>query len=118
MRDSTFKRSLVSGYVSVLEVKMALVNAVRSPSGGAATIDYEAYWRSRSPVSVQPRFEIILAAVAADDTLLDIGCGDGAMLEHMLTQKGGTGSVSMSASKLSRAPVREASPLAAPPRPN
>ena len=86
MRDSSLKRALVNGYFNAREVSSALQGIVRQPNVGTA-IDYDAYWRHRGLSSVQPRFEIIAAAIGDGQSVLDIGCGDGAMLEYIAARR-------------------------------
>jgi methionine biosynthesis protein MetW len=106
MRDSAVKRLLVRGYFDAIEVKAALAGMVRAPSFGAS-IDYDAYWRHRSPGSVQPRFEVIRAVLTPGATVLDVGCGDGAMLAYFAEtrQTRGVG-IDISAEAVARAVAR------------
>lgn len=87
MRDGALKRFLVRGYFDVQELRNALVGTVRTPPFGAA-IDYDEYWRHRAPGALQPRFEIIGACIRREDQVLDIGCGDGAMLAYLAERRG------------------------------
>src|SRR5262249_15565237 len=48
---------------------------------------YDAYWRHRAPGSRHPRFDIIASGVTSGATVLDVGCGDGAMLEYFAETK-------------------------------
>jgi len=81
MRDSALKRTLVSTYFSALEVRSAIGGMTRTASFGRR-LDYNAYWQHRGPSALQPRFDLIAAALRPGESVLDIGCGDGAMLEH------------------------------------
>jgi len=81
VRDSSLKRVLVAGYFNAREVTSAFAGMVREPAMGAP-IDYDAYWRHRGTSSVQPRFDIIVNAIGTGESILDVGCGDGAMLAH------------------------------------
>lgn len=90
MRDSALKRLLVREYFNAHEVASALRGMFRDPAFGAA-IDYEAYWRHRAPGGVQPRFQIIASGLRAGDRVLDIGCGDGAMLAYLAARCGTRG---------------------------
>ncbi len=92
MRDSALKRSLVRGYFSAREVVAALRGAVVDPAWRATGIDYETYWAEREPGSVQARFEILAGQLDRGETLLDVGCGDGAMLEYLARERGIRGS--------------------------
>jgi methionine biosynthesis protein MetW len=90
MRDSSLKRALVTGYFSALEVKAAFAGMFARPANGKP-IDYEAYWQHRAAGTVQPRFQVIAPAIERDATLLDVGCGDGAMLEYIARTRGARG---------------------------
>jgi methionine biosynthesis protein MetW len=87
MRDSALKRTLVSTYFSALEVRSAIGGMVRTAAFGRR-LDYDAYWQQRGPSALQPRFSIIAAALRPGQSVLDIGCGDGAMLEHFARTRG------------------------------
>lgn len=87
MRDSPLKRFLVAGLFSARELWTGLRGVHGQPACELAAPDYDAYWRSRGPGAVQPRFEIIARHLEAGTTLLDVGCGDGAMLEYLAATK-------------------------------
>ena len=55
---------------------------VRRPAYGDLVDGYDEYWRHRAAGGLQPRFEIIGSAIPAGASVVDVGCGDGAMLEH------------------------------------
>ncbi len=82
MRDSALKRTLVAAYFNARELRHALGGMVRRPAYGDVVEGYDEYWRHRMPGGLQPRFEIIGSAIAPGASVLDVGCGDGAMLEH------------------------------------
>lgn len=105
MRDSRLKRLLVREYFNAREVASALAHMFGAPTFGAS-IDYDAYWVSRAPGSVQPRFEIIASSIVPGESLLDVGCGDGAMLSY-LAGRGVRGiGIDVSAEAVRRAHVR------------
>jgi methionine biosynthesis protein MetW len=83
MRDSALKRGLVSTYFSVLEVRSALAGVLFTPPYRATASDYDTYWRTREPGGLHPRFEMIAAGIADGSSVLDVGCGDGAMLDWL-----------------------------------
>jgi methionine biosynthesis protein MetW len=83
MRDSALKRALVDAYFNWREVSHAVTGMVRRPAYGERIDDYDAYWRHRAPGGLQPRFEIIARGVAEGASVLDVGCGDGVMLEFL-----------------------------------
>ncbi|OFV92010.1 MAG: hypothetical protein A3G76_03330 [Acidobacteria bacterium RIFCSPLOWO2_12_FULL_65_11] len=87
MRDSALKRTLVGAYFSAVEVGHAVAGMVHAPAYGRVVETYDDYWRHRAPGGLQPRFEIIEAGVARGSSVLDVGCGDGAMLEFLRTAK-------------------------------
>jgi len=83
MRDSAFKRFLVSGYFSGREVWGGVRGMLAEPAFASAATDYDAYWDHREQGAMQPRFEIIAAGIQAGETVLDVGCGDGVLLAHL-----------------------------------
>jgi methionine biosynthesis protein MetW len=83
MRDSALKRSLVRAYFSAIEVRKAITGTVATPVASLGHGDYDAYWESRALQGIEPRFSIIAAGVERGATVLDIGCGDGALLAHL-----------------------------------
>jgi methionine biosynthesis protein MetW len=88
MRDSALKRTLVDAYFSWREVQFALTGMVRKPVSAPPIDGYDEYWRHRAPGSLHPRFEIIASQIGAGHSVLDVGCGDGVMLEYLtLTKK-------------------------------
>ena len=88
MRDSALKRTLVDAYFSVRELQQALAGMVRPPAYGGGVDGYDDYWRHRAAGALQPRFEIIGSAIAPSASVLDVGCGDGTMLEHFQSTRG------------------------------
>lgn len=82
MRDSRLKRWLVSGYFSARELRAGLRGMIGQPSWEPEALDYEAYWRRREAGAIHPRFEIIATHLDLGQSVLDVGCGDGAMLEY------------------------------------
>jgi methionine biosynthesis protein MetW len=88
VRDSALKRTLVETYFNARELRQALVGMVRRPAYGALVDGYDEYWRHRTPGGLQPRFEIIGSAIAPGASVLDVGCGDGVMLEHFQSTRG------------------------------
>ena len=87
MRDSALKRALVAAYFDWKEVSHAVAGMVRRPAYGERVDDYDTYWRHRAPATLQPRFSIIGDAVAPGASVLDIGCGDGVMLQFLMATK-------------------------------
>lgn len=83
MRDSAFKRFLVSGYFSGREVWGGVRGMLAEPAFASAATDYDAYWDHREPGAMQPRFAIIAAGIQPGETVLDVGCGDGVLLAHL-----------------------------------
>jgi len=83
MRDSALKRALVDAYFNWCEVSHAVAGMVRRPVYGERIDDYDGYWRRRGPGGLQPRFEIIARGVGEGASVLDVGCGDGVMLEFL-----------------------------------
>ena len=83
MRDSALKRTLVRAYFNARELQYAVAGMVRSPTYSEPMADYDAYWRHRAPGGLQPRFEIIARGIAEGASVVDVGCGDGVMLEFL-----------------------------------
>lgn len=81
VRDSPLKRALVAAHVNALELQAAVAGMFRRPKYGPIVDGYDEYWQRREPGGLQPRFEIIRAGLEPDASVLDIGCGDGVMLE-------------------------------------
>lgn len=54
-------------------------------------LDYNQYWRARGMHGVVDRFPIIAKHLDPSETLLDIGCGEGAGLEYLVQATGVTG---------------------------
>src|SRR5256885_5048620 len=87
MRDSALKRTLVRAYFNARELQYAVAGMMRSPAYGEPIADYDAYWRRRAPGGLQPRFEIIARGIADGASVLDVGCGDGVMLEFLASTR-------------------------------
>jgi methionine biosynthesis protein MetW len=83
VRDSALKRALVNTYFNWHEVSRALAGMIRPATFGKQVADYDGYWRHRGPSGMQPRFTIIGHAIASGASVIDIGCGDGVMLEFL-----------------------------------
>jgi methionine biosynthesis protein MetW len=104
VRDSVLKRTLVGAYFNAVEVGHAMAGMVRTPAYGRVVDTYDEYWRDRAPGGLQPRFEIIEAGVTRGSSVLDVGCGDGAMLEFLQTAKAVQGvGIDISAEAVARA---------------
>jgi methionine biosynthesis protein MetW len=107
VRDSSLKRFLVTGYFTAAEMRTAVRGMFRSPAPAVLDADYDAYWSHRDPGGVQPRFEIIAGAIHRGDRVLDVGCGDGAMLEFLAGSRGAIGiGLDVSARAVARALTR------------
>ena len=107
MRDSALKRTLVDAYFNARELQHALAGMVRRPAYGALVDGYDEYWRHRTPGGLQPRFEIIGSAIAPGASVVDVGCGDGVMLEYFqLTREVQAVGIDVSAEAVRRAGAR------------
>jgi methionine biosynthesis protein MetW len=91
VRESAFKRALVSAWFTGLEVRHALTRAWQPAGFTGAVIDYEQYWKSRGHGGVHPRFGIIADGMRHGDTVLDVGCGDGTLLRYLRDERGTCG---------------------------
>jgi methionine biosynthesis protein MetW len=68
-------------------------------------MDYNQYWRARSPHTLQPRYRMIAKIIDAGSSVLDVGCGEGLLLEYLTQAKGIFGygvDISQEAIKLTR----------------
>ena len=107
MRESALKRVLVSAWFSGLEARRGVSQAFHAANYTGTPIDYERYWRERADGAVQPRFEIIAAGVSRSESLLDVGCGDGALLAYLRERRGVQGiGLDVSREAVSRARAR------------
>ncbi len=50
-------------------------------------LDYDDYWDHRKPSAVQPRYHLIADIVEPHSSVLDLGCGDGALLAYLAEAK-------------------------------
>jgi len=87
MRDSPLKQALLRAYFSAGEVRSALLGMVRTPQPLRYESNYDEYWQLREPGALQPRFHLMADQLEPGASLLDVGCGDGALLE-LLVQRG------------------------------
>ena len=65
---------------------LAYINRTKKMS--LASIDYADYWHIRGLHAFQPRFQIFADAIDSGATVLDIGCGDGSLLEYLAGTRG------------------------------
>jgi methionine biosynthesis protein MetW len=87
VRDSALKRALVDVYFNWREIGNAATGMARPPAYGERVEDYDTYWRHRAPATMQPRFPIIAEGIAPGASVLDIGCGDGVMLQFLMATR-------------------------------
>jgi methionine biosynthesis protein MetW len=88
MRDSAFKRFLVSMYFSGREISAAILGMCNQREYCTHSPDYDEYWQHRVPGAIQPRFQIIAGHLRSGESVLDVGCGDGAMIDYFFRTKG------------------------------
>jgi methionine biosynthesis protein MetW len=107
VRESALKRLLVTTYFSAAEVRTAFRGMFTNPPVAQIDADYDVYWTRRHPGGVQPRFEIIARGMHGGERVLDVGCGDGAMLEYLRDARHITGiGVDISREAVARAHAR------------
>ncbi|MEQ1730253.1 MAG: methionine biosynthesis protein MetW, partial [Vicinamibacterales bacterium] len=87
MREGPLKRFLLAGLFSAREVAGAIRQATGPAGFRGQTIDYDGYWRERGAGGMHPRFAIIASGVRAGESVLDVGCGNGALLQHLKTTR-------------------------------
>lgn len=51
------------------------------------TMEYDRYWRARGRHSMQPRYSIFSELIDNGSSVLDIGCGDGLLLQYLKDKK-------------------------------
>jgi len=83
MREGALKRVLLAGLFSAQEVLRGLRQATGPAGFRGQAIDYDAYWRTRGAGGMHPRFAIIAQGVQDGDSVLDVGCGNGALLHYL-----------------------------------
>jgi methionine biosynthesis protein MetW len=88
MQDSGLKRFLLSGFFSMREVLAAASGMFKQREFRPENANYDRYWQERGPGAIHPRFQIIARQLRLGETVLDVGCGDGAMLEYFFREKG------------------------------
>jgi methionine biosynthesis protein MetW len=86
-RPPAWKRVALDAYFSALELRAAARGLFARPKPAHLANDYEAYWRDRAPGGLQPRFILLGDQLPDGASLLDVGCGDGAMLAYLVERK-------------------------------
>lgn len=87
MREGPLKRWLLSAYFSGQEVARAFRQATGPVGFRGQTIDYDAYWHERGAGGMHPRFAIIAEGVRDGESVLDVGCGNGTLLQFLKTTR-------------------------------
>ncbi len=68
-------------------------------------LDYDQYWHTRGFHTLQPRYKIIAEVVDSGSTVLDVGCGEGLLLEYLSKTRNIQGygiDISIEAAKLAK----------------
>lgn len=65
------------------DIRFAFANISQMPRATLTHMNYEEYWRTRGHHTYQPRYRIIAELIEPGSTVLDVGCGDGRLLEHL-----------------------------------
>jgi methionine biosynthesis protein MetW len=68
-------------------------------------MDYDEYWRVRGFHTLQPRYRIMAEVIEPGSTVLDLGCGEGMLLQYLAETRDTSGygvDVSQEAVKLAR----------------
>jgi len=73
------------------DMRFTFTNISHTPRATLARMDYEDYWRVRGHHSFQPRYRIIAELIEPGSSVLDVGCGDGWLLEHLIQTRNVTG---------------------------
>lgn len=106
MRHSLVK-NLLKGMYSAWENALSTLSYVsQTQKMHMAELDYDQYWRMRGSHTFQPRYQIIVEIVEFGSTVLDIGCGEGLLLQYLTETKGICGygvDISREAVRLARA---------------
>ena len=50
-------------------------------------LDYDEYWDQRKPAGIHPRYQLMGAIIEPHSSVLDLGCGDGALLSYLVGTK-------------------------------
>src|SRR5947199_5762421 len=87
----SIKSVLVTAYFNFMEIMQGIEGMFPNPAARISLPDYEGYWLSRETGSWQPRFQIVADSIQRAESVLDIGCGDGVLLEHLTKARQATG---------------------------
>jgi len=87
MRDSSLKQFLVQNYFGLQALGSSLRAMWEQPRMTLLSDDYERYWEFRGEGGMHPRFTIIGSQLESGCSLLDVGCGDGTMLEYLARER-------------------------------
>jgi methionine biosynthesis protein MetW len=80
----TLTRNIRFGFRQLWQdIQFAFANISQMPRATLTRMNYEEYWRARGYHGFQPRYRIIAELIKPGSSVLDIGCGDGWLLEHL-----------------------------------
>jgi methionine biosynthesis protein MetW len=96
------------------EVNAALTYIWQSPQPALTNLDYNQYWHIRGFHTPQPRYFIMADIIQPHSRVLDIGCGEGLLLEYLSQTRHVYGhGIDISATALKMAATRQVKAFAA-----
>ncbi|MEW6740161.1 MAG: methionine biosynthesis protein MetW [Nitrospirota bacterium] len=83
------RKQLLSLYYSLHEIITISKDVFSTPNLKIGDFDYNKYWGIRGKSSVQPRHLIIANVIDDGSSVLEVGCGDGWLMEFLEEQERG-----------------------------
>jgi methionine biosynthesis protein MetW len=69
------------------EVKDTVCYVFAWQESNLEVMEYDRYWQARGRHSMQPRYSLFSELVGSGSSVLDIGCGDGFLLQYLKNEK-------------------------------